>query len=90
MRMGPENVLGVMMPSRYSSQGSVDDSVELARNLGIQTMLLPISDIMETYDGVLADAFAGLQAGRHRGEHPIAHPRQSADGALQQIRRRCC
>ena len=41
--MGPDNVLGVMMPSRYSSQGSVDDSVELARNLGIQTMLLPIS-----------------------------------------------
>ena len=41
--MGPENVLGVMMPSRYSSQGSVDDSVELARNLGIQTLPLPIS-----------------------------------------------
>jgi NAD+ synthase (glutamine-hydrolysing) len=60
--MGPENVLGVMMPSRYSSQGSVDDSVELARNLGIQTMLLPISDIMQTYDGVLADAFAGMKA----------------------------
>jgi NAD+ synthase/NAD+ synthase (glutamine-hydrolysing) len=59
--MGPENVLGVMMPSRYSSQGSVDDSLELARNLGIQTMLLPISDIMKTYDGVLAEAFAGLQ-----------------------------
>ena len=59
--MGPENVLGVMMPSRYSSQGSVDDSVELARNLGIQTMMLPISDIMKTYDGVLAEAFAGLK-----------------------------
>ena len=58
--MGPENVLGVMMPSRYSSQGSVDDSVELARNLGIQTMLLPIADIVKTYDGVLADAFAGM------------------------------
>jgi NAD+ synthase/NAD+ synthase (glutamine-hydrolysing) len=57
--MGPENVLGVMMPSRYSSRGSVDDSVELARNLGIQTMLLPISEIMKTYDGVLAEAFAG-------------------------------
>ena len=57
--LGPENVLGVMMPSRYSSQGSVDDSVELARNLGIQTMLLPISEIVKTYDGVLADAFAG-------------------------------
>src|ERR1022692_3265083 len=57
--VGPENVLGVMMPSRYSSQGRVDDSVELARNLGIRTMLLPISEIMKTYDGVLADAFAG-------------------------------
>ena len=39
---GPENVLGVMMPSLYSSTGSVDDSVELARNLGIQTLLADI------------------------------------------------
>jgi NAD+ synthase (glutamine-hydrolysing) len=60
--MGPENVLGVMMPSRYSSRGSVDDSVELARNLGIQTLELPISGIMGTYDEVLADAFAGRKA----------------------------
>jgi NAD+ synthetase len=59
--MGAKNVLGVMMPSRYSSQGSIGDSVELAKNLGIQTMLLPISDIMKTYDGVLADAFTGLK-----------------------------
>ena len=59
--MGAENVLGVMMPSRYSSPGSIDDSVVLARNLGIETMLLPISDIMQTYDGVLSDAFAGLK-----------------------------
>ena len=60
--MGAENVLGVMMPSIYSSQGSVDDSVELARKLGIQTMKLPIGGIMHTYDGVLAEAFAGLKA----------------------------
>jgi NAD+ synthase/NAD+ synthase (glutamine-hydrolysing) len=60
--MGPENVLGVMMPSRYSSTGSVDDSVELARNLGIQTLTLPISEIMTTYDHVLADAFRGFPA----------------------------
>ncbi len=57
--MGPENVLGVMMPSRYSSEGSVQDSVELARNLGIQTTTLPISGIMDVYDAVLADAFRG-------------------------------
>ena len=58
--MGPENVLGVMMPSIYSSQGSVDDSVELARNLGIRTLQLPIGGIMKTYDETLADAFQGL------------------------------
>src|ERR1039458_5155146 len=60
--VGPENVLGVLMPSRYSSGGSVDDSVELACNLGIHTLTLPISDIMQTYDGVLADAFRGRAA----------------------------
>jgi NAD+ synthase/NAD+ synthase (glutamine-hydrolysing) len=58
--MGPENVLGVMMPSVYSSKGSVDDSVELSRNLGIQTIELPIANIMKAYEGVLAEAFRGL------------------------------
>ncbi len=52
--VGRENVLGVLMPSRYSSAGSVDDSVELARNLGIRTLTLPIADIMQTYEGSLA------------------------------------
>jgi NAD+ synthase/NAD+ synthase (glutamine-hydrolysing) len=60
--VGPENVLGVLMPSRYSSGGSVDDSVELARNLGIHTLTLPITDIMQTYDGVLGEAFRGRAA----------------------------
>lgn len=60
--MGPENVLGVMMPSIYSSQGSVDDSVDLARNLGIRTLTLPIGGIMSDYDAALRDAFAGRPA----------------------------
>jgi NAD+ synthase/NAD+ synthase (glutamine-hydrolysing) len=59
--MGAENVLGVLMPSKYSSQGSVDDSLELARNLGIRTVTLAISDIMAMYDAVLADAFRGRE-----------------------------
>jgi NAD+ synthase (glutamine-hydrolysing) len=59
--VGPENVLGVMMPSCYSSRGSVDDSVELAGNLGIRTMALPIAGIMETYQCALADAFREYQ-----------------------------
>jgi len=57
--VGPENVLGVMMPSRYSSSGSVDDSVTLARNLGIKTLTLPISEVMTAYDGLLTEAFTG-------------------------------
>jgi NAD+ synthase (glutamine-hydrolysing) len=60
--MGPRNVLGVLMPSCYSSAGSVEDSLELARNLGIETLTLPIADIMRTYDCVLADAFRGRPA----------------------------
>jgi NAD+ synthase/NAD+ synthase (glutamine-hydrolysing) len=52
-------VLGVLMPSCYSSQGSIDDSLALARNLGIKTLTLPISGIMQTYETVLRDAFAG-------------------------------
>jgi len=51
-----------MMPSCYSSQGSVDDSVELARHLGIRTIELPIAGIMRTYDTVLEEAFRGLPA----------------------------
>jgi NAD+ synthase (glutamine-hydrolysing) len=39
--VGPENVLGVMMPSIYSSPGSVGDSVELAQKLGIGRSLCP-------------------------------------------------
>ncbi|HXI38583.1 MAG TPA: NAD+ synthase [Bryobacteraceae bacterium] len=57
--MGHENVLGVLMPSPYSSAGSVDDSVTLARNLGIRTLTLPIAPIMASYEATLRDAFAG-------------------------------
>jgi NAD+ synthase/NAD+ synthase (glutamine-hydrolysing) len=58
--LGPANVLCVMMPSLYSSAGSVDDSVELVRNLGVSAITLPITDIMSSYDRVLEPAFRGL------------------------------
>ncbi|MFN7981882.1 MAG: NAD+ synthase [Vicinamibacterales bacterium] len=57
--LGPQNVLGVLMPSPYSSQGSIDDSRELARNLGIETLTLPIEPAMRAMEGTLAEAFAG-------------------------------
>ena len=61
--IGPENVLGVLMPSPYSSDHSVNDALELARNLGIAIELLPIGDLMETYDRTLADLFVNTTFG---------------------------
>ncbi|PYS24270.1 MAG: NAD+ synthase [Acidobacteria bacterium] len=42
--MGKENVLAVTMPSPYSSQGSIDDSIDLSRRFGIESRVNPISD----------------------------------------------
>jgi NAD+ synthase/NAD+ synthase (glutamine-hydrolysing) len=56
--VGPDRVLGVLMPSPYSSRGSVDDARQLAVNLGIETMTLPIDPAMRAYDAILSDAFA--------------------------------
>ena len=55
---GVADVLGVLMPSCYLSSRSVDDALEPARNLGMETLTLPIADIMRTYDGVLAEPSA--------------------------------
>ena len=86
-RSAREHVLGVLMPSPFSSQGSVDDSLALAERLGIRTLTLPIADVMRAFEATLAGAFAGRAARRHRGEHPGARPRQPADGAVEQVRR---
>jgi NAD+ synthase (glutamine-hydrolysing) len=51
--LGADRVLGVLMPSPYSSRGSLDDAHALASNLGIETMTLPIEPLMQTFDGVL-------------------------------------
>jgi len=61
--IGPENVLGVLMPSPYSSDHSVNDALELARNLGIAIEQLPIGDLMKTYDHTLADLFVNTTFG---------------------------
>ena len=60
--LGAENVQGVSMPGPYSSQGSLRDAQQLASNLGIEVISLPISDIFGCYNGVLAKAFAGMSA----------------------------
>lgn len=56
---GPTRVLGVLMPSPFSSRGSIDDSRQLAANLGIQTLTLPIAPAMTAIEETLRSAFAG-------------------------------
>lgn len=51
--LGAENILGVMMPSPFSSKGSVDDAVALAKNLGIESKLIPIGEIYDSYRSTL-------------------------------------
>lgn len=61
--LGPENVIGVSMPSRFSSEGSKTDAVELAERLGIKFMTLPIEKPFAAYLDVLAAPFADTQFG---------------------------
>ncbi|MEN8164533.1 MAG: NAD+ synthase [Acidobacteriota bacterium] len=46
--LGPENVVGVAMPTRYSSEHSLDDAEALARNLGIDYRVIPIDTMFQT------------------------------------------
>jgi len=61
--LGKENVLGVLMPSPYSSEHSVQDALELGKNLGIQTQAIPIGELMQGYDKTLEPLFAGTPFG---------------------------
>ena len=58
--LGAENVIGVSMPSQYSSEGSITDARELAQNLGIRFEVVPIKEIFEAYRGALAGVFQGM------------------------------
>ncbi|TET68799.1 MAG: NAD(+) synthase, partial [Candidatus Zixiibacteriota bacterium] len=57
--VGPENVTALMMPSRISSKSSVIDAEQLAQNLGIETRLIPISNIYDSYMKTLKKEFTG-------------------------------
>ena len=57
--IGAENVIGVGMPGPYSSEGSISDARELAKNLGIRFELLPISEIFKGYNDTLSGVFRG-------------------------------
>jgi len=57
--VGAGNVSGITMPNHYSSAGSVDDSLALARNLGIRCMEIPIAPAYDTVSAMFAPYFQG-------------------------------
>lgn len=60
--LGPDAVWGLGMPSRYSSQHSIDDARRLAANLGIRFDLVPMDDVFAAYLQTLGPLFAGREA----------------------------
>lgn len=61
--LGADNVVGITMPSRYSSSGSVDDSVVLCRNLGVQLFTHPIAELVAGYAQQFEASFGKPLAG---------------------------
>ncbi|MFM8304029.1 MAG: NAD+ synthase [Actinomycetota bacterium] len=61
--LGPDHVVGVLMPSRDSSDHSVTDAIALAENLGIRTATIPIEPAHHAFLDMLAESFAGLEPG---------------------------
>src|SRR6185503_16565483 len=55
--LGRENVVGVTMPSPYSSSGTRNDAQRVAKNLGIEFMKLPITGVFKQFKHTLAEAF---------------------------------
>ena len=60
--LGPDNVVGVGMPSRYSSEGSISDSKELADRLGIDFWVVPIEPAHLAFTGMLEKRFEGTES----------------------------
>jgi NAD+ synthetase len=59
--LGADKVMGVSMPARYSSSGSLTDAELLAKNLGIRYEMLPIEPVFNAAEGQLARVFAGTK-----------------------------
>jgi NAD+ synthetase len=61
--IAPSQVLGVLMPSPYSSEHSITDALQVAQNLGIQTQTLAIGELMSGFDRTLEPLFTGTEPG---------------------------
>jgi NAD+ synthase (glutamine-hydrolysing) len=61
--LGPDRVTTVTMPSPYSSTGTRSDAHDLARNLGVEILELPIAPMMQGFEEALREPFAGREPG---------------------------
>lgn len=59
LALGPDQVYGVAMPTRYSSDHSLEDAEQLARNLGIHFLTIPIEPVFQSYLDILKPHFQG-------------------------------
>jgi NAD+ synthase (glutamine-hydrolysing) len=58
--LGPENVMAVLMPSKYSTDHSIDDAMDLVNNIGCMHEVIPIKDAAEAFDQMMAPVFKDL------------------------------
>ncbi|WP_432712867.1 NAD+ synthase [Pedobacter sp.] len=58
--LGPENVMAVLMPSKYSSDHSIQDAMDLVNNIGCVHEVIAIKDAADAFDSMMAPAFKGL------------------------------
>ena len=61
--LGPQNVIGVLMPSRYTSADNLEDAAECAEALGIQLLEIPIDPAHKAFEGMFKDLFSGTESG---------------------------
>lgn len=58
--LGPENVMAVLMPSKYSTDHSIKDALDLVKNFGCKHEIVPIKEAADAFDSMLAKPFTGL------------------------------
>jgi len=58
--LGPENVMAVLMPSKYSSDHSIKDALDLVEHFGCKHEIIPIAEAADAFDSMMSKAFTGL------------------------------
>ncbi len=61
--LGKDNVVGILMPSKFSSDHSITDAIKLADNLKIKHHIIPIKNIVDSFDNSMSEVFKGTEFG---------------------------